>query len=261
MPAAYAHYSFGKEVLKHLSGELTRIIEKHRELYNIGLHGPDILFYFKPFGSNHVNRTGHEIHKKTADVFFDRAKEILLECSDPDAACAYLAGFICHFMLDSECHPDVRKMEAKGYLHSTIETEFERFLLSRDHLDPLSTCVTNHIIPDDEYAKCICRFFDGITDQEVVASLCSMKFYLNLLVAPGIIKRTMVIAALKLSGNPEKIGLLMRYRPIPACADYCKTLIEQYTNAILPTAKLINEFYENRYIAKPLNPRFQRTFG
>ena len=52
MPTTYAHYTFGQEVLKNLDGEIKKIIDKNIDLYNIGLHGPDILFYHKPLKSN-----------------------------------------------------------------------------------------------------------------------------------------------------------------------------------------------------------------
>ena len=46
MPTTYAHYRFGKEVTEALPRGLQNTIEYHRDLYDIGLHGPDILFYY-----------------------------------------------------------------------------------------------------------------------------------------------------------------------------------------------------------------------
>ena len=45
MPSTYAHYTFGQEVKRHLKGDIEKIIAENIALYNIGLHGPDILFY------------------------------------------------------------------------------------------------------------------------------------------------------------------------------------------------------------------------
>lgn len=46
MPAAYAHYTFGKKVLANIENpDIRRIITEHRALFDIGLHGPDILFF------------------------------------------------------------------------------------------------------------------------------------------------------------------------------------------------------------------------
>lgn len=40
MPSTYAHYRMGQEVYRNLTGKPKQIIEKYKELYDIGLHGP-----------------------------------------------------------------------------------------------------------------------------------------------------------------------------------------------------------------------------
>ena len=49
MPTTYTHDLFGKEVFKKLPDNLKDVIRKSKSLYLIGLHGPDIFFYYKPF--------------------------------------------------------------------------------------------------------------------------------------------------------------------------------------------------------------------
>ena len=46
MPTTYAHYIFGSEVLYLLPEKYREIAEKYRSLYDTGVHGPDILFYY-----------------------------------------------------------------------------------------------------------------------------------------------------------------------------------------------------------------------
>ena len=46
MPTTYAHDLFGKEVYKKLPSDMKALIRRHGDLYRIGLHGPDILFYY-----------------------------------------------------------------------------------------------------------------------------------------------------------------------------------------------------------------------
>ena len=46
MPTTYAHDLFGKEVYKRLPSDMKALIRRHGDLYRIGLHGPDILFYY-----------------------------------------------------------------------------------------------------------------------------------------------------------------------------------------------------------------------
>lgn len=41
MPASYAHYRFGKQVLPALPAEIRQNIQRFRRLYDMGLQGPD----------------------------------------------------------------------------------------------------------------------------------------------------------------------------------------------------------------------------
>ena len=54
MPSTYAHYRFGRDVYRRLPDDIKGIISDERRLFLIGLHGPDILFYYKPLKSNRV---------------------------------------------------------------------------------------------------------------------------------------------------------------------------------------------------------------
>ena len=48
MPAFYAHYRFGCDVLNQLPEDIRSICTAHRGLFDIGLHGPDIYFFYRP---------------------------------------------------------------------------------------------------------------------------------------------------------------------------------------------------------------------
>ena len=103
MPTTYAHYKFGKEVISALPRPLRSTVENHRELFDIGLHGPDILFYYHPMKRNTVNGQGYDLHDKPADLFFRHAAETVKKAEDPAAARAYIYGVICHFAFFSHC--------------------------------------------------------------------------------------------------------------------------------------------------------------
>ena len=55
MPSTYAHRRFGADVLERLPAELQEKIAPYRELYDIGLHGPDLLFYYHAAKSTPVS--------------------------------------------------------------------------------------------------------------------------------------------------------------------------------------------------------------
>lgn len=261
MPTTYAHYTFGREVLKHLDKEPESVISENMNLFNIGLHGPDILFYYKPLKSNRINETGSEIHRKSADSFFTEARNIIKCCDEFKPPCAYIMGFICHYMMDTECHPYIRKKEKEGFSHNEIETQFDKALLLRDGTSLMSYDPTPHIVPKMDYAGCISRFYEGISADEILKSLNSMKFYLNLVSVFGPIKLFVVSLALKLSGKYDSLGgLLLNRRPERDFGEINERLLEIYEDAIVSTADIINEYYKNIFNGNPISSRLYRNF-
>ena len=62
MPATYAHYIFGKKVYRALPGALREMIKENKAAYLLGLHGPDRLFYYKPYSKTRINQLGVKMH-------------------------------------------------------------------------------------------------------------------------------------------------------------------------------------------------------
>jgi hypothetical protein len=260
MPTTYAHYKFGMEVLKKLNNNIKKVIYDNIELYNIGLHGPDILFYFKPLKSNDISARGHAIHSKEAKQFFEDARSKINMSGDYEASLSYIAGFICHFMLDSQCHPYIRQNE-KSFSHSEIEVELDRALMIDCNLKPLSFKPTAHINPSCQNSMIISSFFTGVTAENIEKALKSMKFYLNLLVAPGKIKRSLISGALKATGNYDNmIDLMMKYEPDENIKEINERLLNLFNDAIEPTAILIEEYCSNIKSNDDINQRFNRNF-
>ena len=53
MPASYTHQCFGNRVLENLNDkDIKDIIDQNINYYNIGLQGPDILFFLSSFEKN-----------------------------------------------------------------------------------------------------------------------------------------------------------------------------------------------------------------
>ena len=148
MPSTYAHYRFGRDVMASTNGDVCRDIVENLDLYNIGLHGPDILFYHDALVRNRVNSADFAMHDRPGREFFGPARDVLSEMENQSAGRAYLYGFICHFMLDSECHPYIEeKISESRVSHTRIESEFDRAFLERDGFDPFRKDLTAHIHP------------------------------------------------------------------------------------------------------------------
>lgn len=73
MPSTFAHYHFGNLVLAGLPPKLQERLAYNRKLFSIGLHGPDILFHFRPVFPNRIASKGYAIHGESAYGFSGNA--------------------------------------------------------------------------------------------------------------------------------------------------------------------------------------------
>ena len=143
MPGFTTHYLFGVKAYNDLPNNyLKHVISKYRWLYQLGLQGPDIFFYNVPILRHRDYRNvGSHMHEYQVNDFF---KNSLLELSEirsrqqKEEAAAFLAGFMCHYIADSICHPfvygriqfrtDKKKSECHG-LHAALENDIDAILL------------------------------------------------------------------------------------------------------------------------------------
>ena len=263
MPTTYAHYKFGQEVRKDLPEKENKIVEEFPELFMIGLHGPDIFFYYKPFSKNKVRQIGHEMHKRAGKEFFASAAEVARAHRGNHAYLAYLYGFICHFALDVACHGYVDEKIAKsGISHTEIEAEFDRMLMEKDGHDPIRYKPTGHIIPSVENAEIIQGFFEDADSTQILGTLKGMVSYLNILVAPSKGKRFLIDTVLRLTGNYKELhGLMINYMANVKCEDSTKELFERYGQTKTIAVSLIHEYSGFLEGKEGLDPIYQYTFG
>lgn len=267
MPSTYAHYIFGQKIYRNLTGNLKNIVGEHPQLYNIGLHGPDIFFYYKPLRNNPVNSLGFKMHNQPASDFFAKAAYILRDLRSDhalrNAGLAYILGFICHFALDSTCHGYIEnKIRKTGITHTEIEAEFDRYLMIRDHLNPSTHHLADHIHPTRKNAQVIQSFFGQFSQHQIRKALSSMVWYSDLLAAPGAFKRQILYMVLKLSGNPLEIcHRIMTREARPECQDSCLRLEKLMGKASVCCLSLIDSYIDFLYDDIPLDKYFVRTFG
>ena len=264
MPTTYTHYRFGQDVKNLLPIKIQNIINHNIDLFNIGLHGPDILFYYKPLTNNNIRKFGSFLHDQKSSIFFDKAAKIINSCSDSnnkDAALSYIFGFICHFTLDCESHKYIEKKIAESTVnHYKIESEFDGYLLTKDNLDPTTTILTTHIKNSEFIDETISMFYDNISNLDINKTLNSMVFYLNHLVVSSKIKRKFIYTLLKASGNSPLCGLIINYKPNPQCEDSNKILMDIYNSRIKKAVELITNYNEVINNNADLNAEFNRNF-
>lgn len=263
MPSTYAHRRFGADVADGLPADISGMIARHRELYDIGLHGPDIFFYYHALSSNLIVRMGNAMHERPGEEFFTEARRRIPKAAQPEAALVYILGFICHFALDSTCHPCVEQYRrASGVSHCEIETEFDNMLMRRDGLDPLRFFTASHIHPSFENASVIKPFFDGVTLLETYDSLKGMLLVHRGLQASNPAKRQLVLLVMRAAGKYEaNHGLVANPKPNPDCDESSRRLDELYAQAVPLAQRLITEYIAAQHNTLPLDAAYKHTFG
>lgn len=243
MPCAYAHYRFGQEVLGSLPRDIREGIMSFKELYDIGLHGPDILFYHGPIIPDSVTKTGQGLHKKSGEEVFTAVLDVLRDRQDAAMYRAYVYGYLCHFALDVMCHGYVAEfMDNSGVSHNEIEMEFDRYLTVLDGHDPLHHDTAAHIIPSRRNAAVIAAFYTGIDARDIQRSLKLMKLCLHTLLAPEKRTRAALFAMFRATGKARELnGLVMSLTPNPVCQESSGRLAELYKLAAPLAIKLISE--------------------
>ncbi|MCL2540615.1 MAG: zinc dependent phospholipase C family protein [Firmicutes bacterium] len=105
-----SHVLAGQQVLKLLSAEPQVLINENRFAYNLGLQGPDILFYHKALGGgSSLSKKGYLMHKTKANKMLLFMQEYALKQQDnvKNMLTSYILGFISHYSTDILIHPYV----------------------------------------------------------------------------------------------------------------------------------------------------------
>ncbi len=265
MPSTYAHYVLGRDLLRRYSPGVKDVLRNNLKIYQIGLHGPDILFYYKPLTKNPIRQLGSDLHDRPACEFFANAKEIANSAESEDERnrrLSYALGFVGHFALDSMCHGYVeKKLTVSGVSHSEIEVEFDRSLMLKDGLNPVTHHLTGHIHPTDENARIMSLFYDTVSEKEAKTAIRSFVTYNGLLVALNDMKRLLIYSVLAASGNYKGMhGMVVNKKPNPKCEDSNLRLEKLMQKAEELCLRLSDNFLRFANGDESLLPWFGKTF-
>ena len=248
MPALYAHKRFGDAVIAGLSGEIKEVIQKHPLQFRIGLQGPDPYFFYRPILKNHVAKLGSDMHKENADVFFKTARKVIRQKGLDSREYAFILGFICHFALDSECHPYVNAMvEELGVDHMEIEGEFEKYLLRKDKKDALRHPIAKLIPTDIATVKAFKSFFPEISEAEIKESLVTYRLIKHVFTTPSKYKQAVINTLLKILFNE-------------LCQVTNEGLEERLGKAVPVAVELLLNYDRSARTGEALVERFKRTY-
>lgn len=255
MPASYAHYRFGKQVLSQLPSDVRQCIQRFRRMYDVGLQGPDFFFYYNPFFKTPVGGLGERFHRQSGQDFFAG----VCAQAESEAALAYLYGLLGHYCLDSQCHPYVNQMVTIGETsHVALESEFERYLLVCDGLLPPQN---QNISPKLKLTRGECMtvaaFYPPATGAQVSRSLGMMGFCLRFLSGSNREKTERLLKKL----NPGFVEHMVPREENPESILMVKELQEHYRQALARYPKLLSQLQEHRKTGAPLGEDFAPNFG
>lgn len=260
MPSTYAHYRLGFRTLSHLDAPIQKLLRRNRQLFDLGLHGPDFLFYCNPFRKNEpMSALGSQLHHQTGRAFFTRGAR-LLRLKGDDRAQSYLFGVLGHFALDSLCHPYIDAHHCPQTSHTRMETELDMALLERDGKpDPYRQVLSRHIrLESRADAERIAQFYSGVTAGAVRRGMENMAWMEAALAAPKGPRRTIIASgALGNSIREHMMGLT----PDPACAGHTQQLLDLYHQAEADFPELARQLWNHLHAARPLGDAFDREFG
>ena len=246
MPTTYAHWRFGDKCIETLPDNLQTIIKKNRAIFDYGVHGPDIFFYYNCLKHNKINDMGEEMHNTSyKDMLAEFKLNYLKNKNDKDAKLAYILGFTCHFTLDSYCHGYIQiKDENSSASHNKIESQFDRYLMIKDGLNPVLNSRTFSLKPDKRMAKDISELFDNVSKEDVYKTLRDQKKYLFILHDWNKAKRFILTKGMDAVGAKDFKDLLITDKDEEVCKDSNLRLDKYFDMAVKHYPILANNVYE-----------------
>lgn len=243
MPATYAHYVFGKKVYAKLPEKEKQVIRGGKDAFLLGLHGPDLLFYYYPLGKNRINQQGTRMHKQIAADFFDKGRTNYRKERD-QVLRAYLYGFLCHFILDSECHPYVNYyMEEHKLGHLEIETEFDRYLREMDGWDPIGKAPVHHLISRAHTREQISMMFPQVSPKQIDVCIRLFRLVIRFFVCGIPAKRAVLKMLSRITGQDKKLGgLIMDGKVHTECGESDRFLEKRMEHAVMIAADEIRKY-------------------
>lgn len=267
MPDFYAHYVHGQRVFTLLPSEIAGAIS-NKNLYNLGLQGPDFLYFYRPFKkkNNPILQLGKDMHKKNCTYVFNSVlTKIKIEPNTDEFS--YMMGFVGHFGLDSCCHPYVNAMVKEMSLdHAEIEIEFDKFLLKYDGLSPLRYKAHEYININKKEAEAVTNIYrcliSSISVKDIKLSFRTFKTGKKFFYAPTRFSQFLRFSLIRMLGVYDFLqGHIMKTSYHPKSTITNEKLFSLYNNSIEITAELMNNFYKHLQGREKLLNRFDYNFA
>ena len=261
MPSYYTHYRFGSQVIGLLPPETQNRIQRFRQLYDVGLQGPDIFLYHNIFWKDSTVALSYHFHRQTGRELFSEVCS-RLRTESGEGGLAYLYGLLAHYCLDSTCHPFIRQQTDDGAIgHSELETELDRFLLFQDgHRPVYSYDFRPHLKLTPGECGTVASFYPPVTDTAVNRSVRSMAGSIRFLTPTTGFRRGVLKLCMKLTGEKFTPHIMHR-SPNKTCAHLNQPLLDLYGKALEKYPQMLRQLTDHLYGNEPLGGEFEPDFG
>lgn len=258
MPACYAHWHYGDICLQIMPPKYKKIVEENRDLYNLGVHGPD--FFFFELSDKNIIEYGEDMHVTPAKMFFERCRVVYKSHKEKDAMLSYMLGFLTHFSFDSHAHGYVdRKVEVSNILHSTIESEFDKYLMRKNNKKPSRVDRSKLTNPTMENAKIMSYFFPF--DEKTIYNAALKQKRFSWLISPRTLLREKLLKYLAIKINkPFYGGLITSRYDDKKCQDSNIRLDKLMNKAYKSFPALLDNFLGFLSQKNVLSNYFDKTF-
>ncbi len=253
MPASYAHYRFGKQVLPELPGDVRQEIQRFRRMYDMGLNGPDILFFCNPLMKNAVSDLCGQYHAQSGADFFTQA------CAQAgsEAGRAYLYGLLAHYCLDAACRPFLQQKAASSST-AALEAEFDRYLMAADGIaDPHTQDLSLRLKLTRGECMTVASFYPPATGGNISACVWNLRQLYRLSAGANREKWQKLLRKLK----PILCDHLIPEEAPPGSALTDSELLARYNRAVKQYPELLRQLQGHMRTAEALGEDFAPTFG
>ncbi|MBE6924685.1 MAG: hypothetical protein E7466_05570 [Ruminococcaceae bacterium] len=246
----YAQYRLGCELLAAMPPDMKRTVGRFRQLYDMGLHGPELL--------NFCNQ-GQKFRLQTGAAFFERVcRAVRMERSE--GAMAYLYGLIAHYAISSISSSFLnRTAESLSIRTGKIRTEFDRYLLEKDgKKPPYRHDRSQHIRLTPGECETVALFYPGISAGTIGKCVKRMNRVMHLPVMPAGSKRDLVVKVMTLRGQGD---FVMDTHPDYRLKDANEGLLRLYELAREHYSSLLEQIQTRLRKKYTLSPDFSLPMG
>lgn len=258
MPTAYTHWRFGADCIQKMPEQLQTKVNKYRDIYDIGVHGPDIFFY--DLAHKDVADYGYKMHKKPAKDFFEKCKIIYKDSKNKDATLVYILGFLSHFALDSMCHGYVeRKKEFSNITHNLVESQYDRHVILLDKRKANLVDRAESLKPNKENAKVISSFYP-FNEKVIYRATSSQRKVITMLNCTYEIKEKFLKSLLHSLGHHNFADLFVGFKEEEICEDSNLRLDKLRNKALALYPKLLKNLLAYLNNKEKLSKYFNHNF-